>query len=95
MAITFRNDEEFVVDYGLVDIVRDWAWADDDEGYDPIRIDAVRKYVEDTWRLQWSRRADIVKAFRAVKEKHREDIRAAAGVDSRYGVRLFTFGELP
>ena len=92
MAIKFRNDEKFVIDFGVTDIVRDWA--DDDGIKEPIRIDAVRKFVEDEWRLKWNERDEIIQAFRVAKEKHREAIHTYAGVDARYGVRHFDFGQI-
>jgi hypothetical protein len=91
--LTFRNDEKFVVDFNLLDIVRDWA--DDDEGDERVRIDMTRNYAEDHFGLHWRQQEEIRKAFRAAKEKHWNDIQHCAGVDPRNGSRLFVFGELP
>jgi hypothetical protein len=91
--LTFRNDEKFVVDFNVLDIVRDWA--DGGNGEERVRIDMTRQYVEDHHGLTWRQRAEIVEAFRADKEKHRQEIEHCAGVDLRNGVRLFVFGDLP
>jgi hypothetical protein len=92
--LTFRNQEQFVIDFGLTDIVRDWA--DDDAGdAESIRIDVTRIHAEDEWGLDWKRPDQIIQRMRAEKCKHAEAIRRCTGVDRRNGVRLFVFGELP
>jgi len=92
--LTFRDQEQFVIDFGLTDIVRDWA-DDDDGDAESIRIDAVRIHVEDEWGLEWKQRDLIIQRMRGEKRKHAEAIRKCAGVDPRNGVRLFVFGTLP
>jgi|EndMetStandDraft_5_1072996.scaffolds.fasta_scaffold710060_1 hypothetical protein len=91
--LTFRNQEKFVVDFNVLDLVRDWA--DGDDADERVRIDMTRKYAEDHYGLGWRQQAEIVKAFRNEKQKHRDDIQRCAGVDPRNGTRLFVFGELP
>jgi hypothetical protein len=86
--VTFRESEIFRVDYDAGDLVQDWA---DEDGAEPIRVEAHRRFVEDVWGLHWNQRAEIVEAFRAAKRAHLEDIRRCASIDLRNGVRLFAF----